>query len=117
MRTMLAGALIITAASVAGCGAGEPEPDWQPTLPLTTPPIAYTALAQESPGARLYEVVGVRWPDSCIGIYEAQFVCRTVDTPGYLILIEKNGWLIEYHSDRGDVLRRAGFAGRVKDRQ
>jgi hypothetical protein len=87
-----------------------------PALPPTIPAVAYEAVAREGEGARLFEVVGVDWPDSCLGGTQRGLICLAMITPGYRVLVEKRGWLIEYHTGLEDGAMRWGFAGRVEDR-
>jgi hypothetical protein len=64
----------------------------------------------------------IEWPDSCLGVQQANIACAEIVTPGYLILLEANGRQYEYHCDAaGDRVipatlglswtRQGGFAG------
>ena len=93
----------------------ERAPAWTPQVSGHIPAVVEMARAQEGDGARLFLVERVDWPDSCIGIYrDRPTICFTVVTPGYLVLVERNGWLVEYHTDRESRVIRAGFAGKIQ---
>jgi hypothetical protein len=116
MSRLASVALLAFAFAAAACTSSHDEFDHiTGELPEFIPRGAQSALAQEGEDARLFEVSAVDWPDSCIGIHGRGYGCLQVITPGYRILIENRGWLIEYHTADGPGAVRAGFAGRVED--
>ena len=60
------------------------------------PDIARDILEGEARGARLFAVQRVAWSDTCLGLD-----CPGLQavTPGYIVLIQRRGWLIQYHTD------------------
>lgn len=41
----------------------------------------------------------VDWPDSCLGVYSENVICATMQTPGYLIRLDVQGTVYEFHAD------------------
>jgi len=78
-------------------------------IPDRVPPVAYEAVAREGDNARLFEVVPVTWPDGCLGVYNRGTLCTLSEVPGYRVLVERDGWLIEYRAgEHKDHLKRVG---------
>jgi hypothetical protein len=116
MRAMMLVTLVAATFAVTACESDHDRFDHVTgELPATIPPGATSAVALEGEGARLFEVAAVDWPDSCIGIKRRGYVCLQAVTPGYRVLVERRGWLIEYHTGQGPGALRAGIAGRVED--
>lgn len=68
------------------------------------PAIILDALASAGADAALVEAEPVMWPDACLGAAAPSEVCAQVVTPGYRIIIEREGHATEYHADlRGNV--------------
>jgi uncharacterized lipoprotein YajG len=48
----------------------------------------------------IVEFESVEWPDSCLGINQADQACAQVITPGYRVVLEVNNEVYEYHSNQ-----------------
>ncbi|MCC7360182.1 MAG: hypothetical protein IT317_11930 [Anaerolineales bacterium] len=54
----------------------------------------------------LVSAEAVDWPDACLGLTLPGVVCAQVITPGYLIVLETDGGVYEYHTNSdGSVIR------------
>ena len=77
---------------------------WQPDVVLDV-------LHDAGTGATLVTVERVDWPDACLGAAEADEVCATVITPGYRVILQRDGSLIEYHTALASGFRVASGGG------
>ena len=41
----------------------------------------------------------VEWPNSCLGVADADIACAEVITPGFIVLLERNGLEYTFHTD------------------
>ena len=41
----------------------------------------------------------IDWTDSCLGIYSENVICAAIQTPGYLIRLDVQGSVYEFHAD------------------
>lgn len=64
------------------------------------PKVVIDALAAAGANASLVTVEQVDWPDACLGAAEPDQLCAQVITPGYRIIVERDGGRIEYHTSR-----------------
>lgn len=71
------------------------------------PRVVLDALDDAGGGARIISVEAVDWPDACLGAARPDEACAQVITPGYRIVIDEGGAMIEYHAARATgALRR-----------
>ena len=49
-------------------------------------------------GITLKSLEQVDWPDSCLGVNQADVACAEVISPGYRVILEANGQIYEYHT-------------------
>jgi hypothetical protein len=71
------------------------------------PKAVLDAVAQAPDGAALRAVTRVDWPDACLGAGDSDESCAQVITPGYRVILERNGILIEYHTNLVSTVRPA----------
>jgi hypothetical protein len=64
-------------------------------------------LADAAEGARVLRVERVEWPDACLGARRPDEACAEVITPGYRVIVERDGEKVEYHTDLGGKYRIA----------
>jgi hypothetical protein len=81
-----------------------PTQELQPEGPeISAPEAARAALARQlgiDPSeVTIHSANQVDWPNSCLGLPEADEMCAEVITPGYLVLLEANGQQYEFHTD------------------
>ncbi len=50
-------------------------------------------------GVQVLRVIPTEWPDASLGYPEPEMVYAQVITPGYVILLQADGTIYEYHSD------------------
>jgi hypothetical protein len=88
---------------------GDPQMTPSSTSPANTSlqsliDTAISDLAQRlsipAPQIKLVETSPVTWPDSSLGCPQPGMVYAQVLTPGYLILLEADGKIYEYHANR-----------------
>lgn len=58
-----------------------------------------TRLGVEPEAIDLLSNEPTEWPDSCLGVEQADILCAQVITPGYKVLMENSGTQYEYHTD------------------
>ena len=107
--------LLVVSLSYACGDRAEVRAEWTPIDPNRAPPVALDVLAAAGEGSNLYHWEHRWWPDSCLGVEVHGGACLLVETRGYMFLVEKNGWLIEYHADDKGGFVRAGFVGPLRD--
>lgn len=57
---------------------------------------------------KITQILDAQWPDSCLGLARPSEWCAAVITPGYSVLLQVEGEVFEYRTDReGLVIRRA----------
>jgi hypothetical protein len=47
----------------------------------------------------LVSVKAVEWPDSCLGNDNREIACAEVITPGFIVILQRNGVEYEFHTD------------------
>jgi hypothetical protein len=72
------------------------------------PQIVIDVVKDAGAGATVVDVEEVDWPDSCLGAPDPDEVCSQIVTPGYRIIVERDGKRIEYHAARVSGFRRVG---------
>lgn len=94
---------------------GEESPLPTPAVPAAIPPEAgrLVELAKEELAAKIsvaaadvvvVSVEPVEWPDTSLGCPEPGMMYAQVLTPGFLIVLEANGSIFEYHSDTAQTV-------------
>lgn len=110
---LVSAGLLLAACSTSQ--ANTPEPQANPALENALPPdVALTVQNQVSeilgaaPESIQIETVEKReWPDSCLGLPEADEACAEVITPGWLLAFSLDGQ--EYHfrvDETGTIIRQ-----------
>lgn len=98
---------------MARVSTGEAAP-WELVSPaddgwrVWQPQVVLDVVNDAGPGATIIEVEEVDWPDACLGAPEPDEVCSQIVTPGYRIIVERDGKRIEYHAARVSGFRRIG---------
>lgn len=110
------------------CGA-EPAPAPAPAPPVVAPPVTPPATAGESVQRAAREAVAnaagvaadavtvlsseaAEWPDSCLGLADADTLCAQMLTPGWRVVLEAGGrrWTARTDAD-GRVVKVEPAAG------
>lgn len=63
------------------------------------PQAVQHAIVAAGGGATLVSVERTEWPDSCLGAARPDEVCAQVITPGYRIVVRRDGKQLEYHTE------------------
>jgi hypothetical protein len=80
------------------------EAGWQ----VWRPEAVLRVLNDAGPGATIVSVESVEWPNACLGLAGPDEVCAEVITPGYRVIVERDGERITYHTDLIGRFRIAG---------
>ena len=63
------------------------------------PQAVLDAVAAAGGGASIVAVERTSWPDACLGAARPGEVCAQVVTPGYRVVLSRDGKAMEYHTD------------------